>query len=41
MYTNGEPDAKRQNISDYMLSDDIQQGVVKELGYLPITEMKS
>lgn len=40
MYTNGEPDANVKTLLDYMLSDDIQQGVVKELGYLPITEMK-
>lgn len=40
MYTNGEPDANVKTFLGYMLSDDIQQGVVKELGYLPITEMK-
>lgn len=40
MYTNGEPDANVKTFLDYMLSDDIQQGVVKELGYLPTTEMK-
>lgn len=40
MYTNGEPDANVKTFLDYMLIDDIQQGVVKELGYLPITEMK-
>lgn len=40
MYTNGEPEANVKTFLDYMLSDDIQQGVVKELGYLPITEMK-
>ena len=40
MYTNGEPDANVKTFLEYMLSDDIQQGVVKELGYLPITEMK-
>jgi phosphate transport system substrate-binding protein len=40
MYTNGEPDANVKAFLDYMLSDDIQQGVVKELGYLPITDMQ-
>ena len=35
-----EPDANVKTFLGYMLSDDIQQGVVKELGYLPITEMK-
>ncbi|WP_430609818.1 phosphate ABC transporter substrate-binding protein PstS family protein [Enterococcus sp. DIV0876] len=40
MYTNGEPDANVKAFLDYILTDDVQQGVVKELGYLPITDMK-
>lgn len=40
MYTNGEPDAEVKAFLDYMLEDDIQNGVVKELGYLAITDMK-
>lgn len=40
MYTKGEPDADVKAFLDYMLEDDVQNGVVKELGYLPITEMK-
>lgn len=39
MYTKGEPDATVKKFFDYILSDDVQQGAVKELGYLPITEM--
>lgn len=40
MYTKGEPTADVKKFLDYMLTDEIQKGVVKELGYLPITEMK-
>lgn len=40
MYTNGEPDADVAAFLDYILSDEIQDGAVKELGYLPITAMK-
>lgn len=40
MYTKGEPDANIKKFLDYMVTDEIQNGVVKELGYLPITDMK-
>lgn len=40
MYTNGEPDEDVQKFLDYMMTDDVQEGPVKELGYLPITMMK-
>lgn len=40
MYTNGEPSPEVKKFLDYMMKDDVQQGVVKELGYLPITSMK-
>lgn len=40
MYTKGEADSDVQAFLDYILSDEIQEGVVKELGYLPITSMK-
>lgn len=40
MYTKGEPEEKVKKFLDYMLTDDVQKGPVKELGYLPITEMK-
>ncbi|MTD38974.1 phosphate ABC transporter substrate-binding protein PstS family protein [Erwinia sp. CPCC 100877] len=39
MYTKGEPDKNVKAFLDYMLKEDVQQGVVKELGYLPITDM--
>lgn len=40
MYTNGEPEGALKDFMDYMTTDEIQNGPVKELGYLPITEMK-
>lgn len=40
MYTNGKPDKSLADFLEYMTSDDIQNGPVKELGYLPITSMK-
>lgn len=40
MYTKGQPDQEVKTFLDYMVSDDVQEGVVKELGYLPITAMK-
>ncbi|MCA5012892.1 MULTISPECIES: phosphate ABC transporter substrate-binding protein PstS family protein [unclassified Enterococcus] len=40
MYTKGEPDKEVKAFLDFMLEEDVQKGVVKELGYLPITDMK-
>lgn len=40
MYTNGEPDADVQAFLDYILTDEIQNGVVVELGYLPVSTMQ-
>lgn len=40
MYTNGEPDANVKAFLDYIMTNDVQQGIVIELGYLPITDMK-
>lgn len=40
MYTNGKPSPEVKKFLDYMMKEDVQQGAVKELGYLPITSMK-
>lgn len=40
MYTKGTPSADVKQFLDYMLTDTVQDGIVKELGYLPITAMK-
>jgi ABC-type Fe3+ transport system substrate-binding protein len=39
MYTQGTPDPEVQKFLDYMLEDEVQNGPVVELGYLPITDM--
>lgn len=40
MYTKGKPSKDVQAFLDYMLTDEVQKGVVKKLGYLPISSMK-
>lgn len=40
MYTNGKPAKTLADFLKYMVSDAVQKGPVKELGYLPITSMK-
>ncbi|MBT2700748.1 phosphate ABC transporter substrate-binding protein [Bacillus sp. ISL-40] len=38
-YTKGEPDEVSKAFFDYMMSDDVQNNLLKEQGYLPVTEM--
>ncbi|MFL6517704.1 MAG: phosphate ABC transporter substrate-binding protein, partial [Bacillus sp. (in: firmicutes)] len=38
-YTKGEPDELSKAFFDYMMSDDVQNNLLKEQGYLPVTEM--
>lgn len=40
MYTKGKATTEVQDFLDYLLSSEVQNGMVKELGYLPITSMK-
>jgi len=40
MYTKGQPDAATQAFLDYMVSDEIQNNDVTELGYIPTTQMQ-
>jgi phosphate transport system substrate-binding protein len=40
MYTKGEPTGLTKAFLDYMLSDEVQNGAVVEMGYIPVTEMK-
>lgn len=40
MYTKGEPEPAVKKFLDYMLEDEVQEGPVKELGYLPMSIMK-
>ncbi|MEO2074465.1 MAG: phosphate ABC transporter substrate-binding protein [Bacillus sp. (in: firmicutes)] len=39
-YTKGEPDGLAKAFLDYLMSDDIQNNLLKEQGYLPVTKMK-
>lgn len=40
MYTKGEPDGALKAFLEYMVSDEIQQKEVKDLGYIPVNDMK-
>ena len=40
VYTKGEPAPGVQEFLDYLVSDEVQQGVVQDLGYVAITDMK-
>jgi len=39
-YTKGEPKGLTKSFLDYVMSEDIQSTLLKEQGYLPVTEMK-
>lgn len=40
MYTNGEPIGLTKDFLDYILSDDIQDTLIKALGYIPTNKMQ-
>lgn len=40
MYTKGEPDAATKAFLDYMLTDEIQNSDVVDLGYIPVSKMQ-
>lgn len=40
MYTKGKPTKEIKKFLDYMVSDEVQEGLIKELGYLPVTKMQ-
>ncbi|KUK40685.1 MAG: Phosphate binding protein, partial [Clostridia bacterium 62_21] len=40
MYTRGEPTPLVKAFIDFVLSDEVQQGIVKEMYYFPVTGMQ-
>ncbi len=40
MYTKGEPEGVTKDFLDFMLSDEVQNQLVEQLGYIPVTKMK-
>ncbi|CAI3306316.1 phosphate ABC transporter substrate-binding protein [Enterococcus cecorum] len=40
MYTKGKPTKEIKKFLDYMVSDEVQEGLVKDLGYFPVTKMQ-
>lgn len=40
MYTKGEPKSPVKEFLDYMMSDEVQNGAVKDTGYIPVTDMQ-
>lgn len=40
MYTKGEPKSLTKEFLDYVLSDTVQENIVGELGYIPVSQMK-
>nr|WP_310550057.1 phosphate ABC transporter substrate-binding protein PstS family protein [Paenibacillus sp. YX.27] len=40
MYTNGEPDGALKAFLDYFLTDEVQEGDVADLGYIPVSKMQ-
>ena len=40
MYTKGKPNSYTKQFLDYMISDEVQENIVKKMGYIPIHNMK-
>ncbi|HFI0254250.1 TPA: phosphate ABC transporter substrate-binding protein PstS family protein [Streptococcus suis] len=40
MYTKGEPTELTEEFLDYMMSDEVQDGIVESMGYISINDMK-
>ncbi len=40
MYTKGKPNSYTKQFLDYMISDEVQENIIKKMGYIPIHTMK-
>lgn len=40
MYTKGKPNSYTKQLLDYMISDEVQENIIKKMGYIPIHTMK-
>ena len=40
MYTKGKPNSYTKQCLDYMISDEVQENIIKKMGYIPIHTMK-
>ena len=40
MYTKGKPTGLTKEFLDYVMSDEVQKGIVKHMGYISVNEMK-
>ena len=40
MYTKGEPTGLTKEFLDFVMSDEVQNGIVKQMGYISVNDMK-
>lgn len=40
MYTKGKPTGLTKEFLDYVMSDEVQEGIVGHMGYISVNEMK-
>ena len=40
MYTKGEPKGLTKEVLDFVMSDEVQNGIVKQMGYISVNDMK-
>ena len=40
MYTKGEPTGLTKDFLDFVMSDEVQNGIVKQMGYISVNDMK-
>ena len=40
MYTKGEPTGLTKEFLDYVMSDEVQKGIVEQMGYISVNDMQ-